>query len=293
MIRWPMRSTTIPIPTPLVVTLLLAFFPTIAHESDQPRDPGLGRSGWRVGVFPPGQYNAITDVPGVRVGQVTVWEGDDVRTGVTAILPHGGNIFQEKVPAAVVVGNGFGKLLGVTQVRELGEMETPILLTCTLCVWRAADAMVEWLLEQEGMEGVGSINPVVGETNDGGLNDIRSRPIRPEHVREALEAAAAGPVEEGSVGAGTGTQAFGWKGGIGTSSRVLPEALGRYTWGSWSNPTMGASSPWAGPLWGRSWDDTPSSDMWRLGAGTRPELRTVSEGTTTEGASPMQTGDPS
>jgi D-aminopeptidase len=185
----------------------------------------------QVGVFPPGVHNAITDVAGVRVGQVTVWEGEGVRTGVTAILPHGGNVFRERVPAAVVVGNGFGKLLGVTQVKELGEMETPILLTCTLCVWRAADAMVEWLLEQEGMEGVGSINPLVGETNDGGLNDIRSRPIRPEHVREALEGASPGPVLEGSVGAGTGTQSFGWKGGIGTSSRTLPHALGGYTLG--------------------------------------------------------------
>ena len=184
-----------------------------------------------IGVFTPGTHNAITDVAGVQVGQVTVWEGEDVRTGVTAILPHGGNVFRGKVPAAVVVGNGFGKLIGVTQVHELGEMETPILLTCTLCVWRAADAMVEWLLEQPDMGGVRSINPVVGETNDGGLNDIRSRPVRPEHVREALEGASPGPVEEGSVGAGTGTQAFGWKGGIGTSSRVLPDALGGYTVG--------------------------------------------------------------
>jgi D-aminopeptidase len=184
-----------------------------------------------IGIFPVGPWNAITDVPGVRVGQVTVWEGEDVRTGVTAILPHDGNLFHEKVPAAIEVGNGFGKLLGVTQVGELGEIETPILLTCTLCVWRAADHMVAWLLEREGMENVRSINPVVGETNDGGLNDIRSRPIRPEHVREALESAGAGPVEEGVVGAGTGTSAFGWKGGIGTSSRVLPEALGPYTVG--------------------------------------------------------------
>jgi D-aminopeptidase len=184
-----------------------------------------------IGIFPTGPWNSITDVPGVQVGQVTVWEGETVRTGVTAILPHPGNIFQEKVPGAMVVGNGFGKLLGVTQVRELGEIETPILLTCTLCVWRAADAMVAWLLEQDGMGGVGSINPVVGETNDGGLSDIRSRPIRPEHVREALETAATGPVEEGTVGAGTGTQAFGWKGGIGTSSRLLPEPLGGYTVG--------------------------------------------------------------
>ena len=184
-----------------------------------------------IGVFPTGALNTITDVEGVRVGQVTVWEGEDVRTGVTAILPHPGNIFREKVPGAVMVGNGFGKLLGVTQVRELGEIETPILLTCTLCVWKAADFMVEWLLERHGMEGVGSINPAVGETNDGGLSDIRSRPIRPEHVRQALESATSGPVEEGTVGAGTGTQAFGWKGGIGTSSRRLPANLGGWTVG--------------------------------------------------------------
>jgi D-aminopeptidase len=214
----------------LAALFFLAFAPMVlmSQETERPRARELGI---QVGVFPPGTHNAITDVDGVRVGQVTVWEGEGVRTGVTAILPHGGNAFQERVPAAVVVGNGFGKLLGVTQVKELGEMETPILLTCTLCVWRAADAMVEWLLEQEGMGGVGSINPLVGETNDGGLNDIRSRPVRPEHVREALETASPGPVEEGAVGAGTGTQSFGWKGGIGTSSRVLPEALGGYTLG--------------------------------------------------------------
>ncbi len=214
----------------LLTASVLALLPTavMSQTTERPRARGIGME---IGVFTPGTHNAITDVAGVQVGQVTVWEGEDVRTGVTAILPHGGNIFREKVPAAVVVGNGFGKLIGVTQVHELGEMETPILLTCTLCVWRAADAMVEWLLEQPGMEGVRSINPVVGETNDGGLNDIRSRPVRPEHVREALEGASPGPVEEGSVGAGTGTQAFGWKGGIGTSSRVLPEALGGYSVG--------------------------------------------------------------
>jgi D-aminopeptidase len=184
-----------------------------------------------IGIFPTGSWNAITDVAGVHVGHATVWEGESVRTGVTAILPHSGNIFREKVPGAMVVGNGFGKLLGVTQVGELGEIETPILLTCTLCVWKAADAMVAWLLEQDGMGGVRSINPVVGETNDSGLSDIRSRPIRPEHVRQALETATRGPVEEGSVGAGTGTRAFGWKGGIGTSSRVLPGALGGYAVG--------------------------------------------------------------
>ena len=181
------------------------------------------------GVLPTGPRNAITDVPGVRVGHATVREGDSVRTGVTAILPHEGNLFAERVPAAIHVGNGFGKLLGVTQVRELGELETPILLTCTLCVWRAADALVAHLLAQPGMKEVRSINPVVGETNDGyALNAIRSRPITPAHVTAALASASGGAVAEGSVGAGTGTVAFGWKGGIGTSSRRV-EAAGE-TW---------------------------------------------------------------
>jgi D-aminopeptidase len=193
------------------------------EERPRVRDVGV-----RIGIFEPGPWNAITDVPGVQVGHRTLWEGDGIRTGVTAILPHGGDLFRDRVPAAIHVGNGFGKLLGVTQIQELGELESPILLTCTLCVWQAADALVAWMLERPGMEGVGSINPVVGETNDGGLNDIRARPVRAEHVREALEGAMTGPVEEGSVGAGTGTRAFGWKGGIGTASRILPEALGGY-----------------------------------------------------------------
>ncbi len=196
--------------------------------------PGRARArdlGVAPGIFRTGAHNAITDVAGVRVGQVTVVEGDKVRTGITAIVPHDGNPFLDRVPAALHVGNGFGKLLGVTQLRELGELETPILLTCTLCVWKAADAMVEWMLARPGMERVGSINPVVGETNDGGLNDIRQRPIRAEHVRQALESAQGGAVAEGGVGAGAGTVAFGWKGGIGTSSRVLPPTLGGYTIG--------------------------------------------------------------
>jgi D-aminopeptidase len=171
-------------------------------------------------VLPPGPVNAITDVDGVRVGQATIIEGDSVRTGVTAILPHSGNLFFDRVPAALHIGNGFGKLIGVTQLSELGELETPILLTCTLCVWKAADAMAAYLLEQPGMEEVRSINPVVGETNDGYiLNAIRSRPVSASAVRRALGSAASGSVREGSVGAGTGTVAFGWKGGIGTSSR--------------------------------------------------------------------------
>lgn len=196
--------------------------------NDRPRARDIGLV---VGIFPTGPLNAITDVEGVRVGQTTVIEGGSVRTGVTAILPHGGNVFHERVPAAIHAANGFGKLLGITQVRELGELETPILLTCTLCVWKAADAMAEVLLARPDMQSVGSVNPVVGETNDGFLNDIRSRPIRYEHVVEALSSASTGPVEEGSVGAGTGTWAFGWKGGIGTSSRRLPESMRGYTVG--------------------------------------------------------------
>ncbi len=216
----------------LVVLAALTLYPvsTMAQNPsvDRPRARDLGIA---VGIFQPGTHNAITDVAGVSVGHSTVVDGDRVNTGVTAIRPHPGNPYVARVPAAIVVGNGYGKLIGVTQVRELGELETPILLTCTLCVWKAADAMVEWALGLEGMEEVGSLNAVVGETNDGGLNDIRSRPIEPRHVVEALESASGGAVAEGSIGAGRGTRAFGWKGGIGTSSRVLPESLGGFTVG--------------------------------------------------------------
>ena len=183
------------------------------------------------GIFTTGRWNAITDVAGVRVGQTTIVAGDSVRTGVTAIFPVSDNPFLSRVPAAVVVGNGFGKLLGSTQVNELGELESPVLLTCTLCVWRAADALAGWMLEQPGMQDVRSLNVVVGETNDGQLNAIRSRPITAEAVRTALTSASSGPVREGSVGAGTGTIAFGFKGGIGTSSRVVPPSLGGHTVG--------------------------------------------------------------
>jgi len=211
-------------------TLTILAMTTASHalgaQRARARDLGV-----KPGVFPTGGLNAITDVAGVRVGQTTVIEGDSVRTGVTAILPHGGNLFTDRVPAALHVGNGFGKITGVTQLRELGELETPILLTCTLCVWKAADALAGWMLAQPGMSNVRSINPVVAETNDGTLNDIRDRPITPAHVRAALAAASTGPVAEGSVGAGTGTVAFGWKGGIGTSSRVLPKSLGGWTVG--------------------------------------------------------------
>lgn len=184
-----------------------------------------------LGIFQPGKYNAITDVPGVKVGQFTLNEGNDKRTGVTAIIPHEGNIFRKKVPAAIYIGNGFGKLAGYTQVRELGNIETPIVLTNTLNVAAGLDALITYTLAQPGNENVRSVNTVVGETNDGGLNDIRSRFIKPEMVLKALEEAKGGPVEEGNVGAGTGTQIFGFKGGIGTSSRVLPKSLGGYTVG--------------------------------------------------------------
>ena len=204
--------------------------PATLNAQQRPRARDLGVA---PGVLPTGPLNAITDVAGVLVGQVTVIEADSVRTGITAIVPHPGNLFLQRVPAAVVVGNGFGKLLGSTQVNELGELETPVLLTCTLCVWKAADAMVEWMLGREDMDNVRSINPVVGETNDGyELNTaIRSRPITPAQVRQALTTAHGGPVEEGSVGAGTGTRAFEWKGGIGTSSRRVPASVGGWTVG--------------------------------------------------------------
>ncbi len=183
------------------------------------------------GTLAPGPLNAITDVDGVRVGHATVIEGERVRSGVTVIVPHPGNVFAEKVPAAIHVGNGFGKLSGVTQVRELGEIETPIALTCTLCVPNVANALITHAIEHPENADVRSVNPVVGETNDGLLSDIRSRPVREEHVLEALSAARGGPVEEGAVGAGTGTVAFGWKAGIGTSSRRLPAAQGGWTLG--------------------------------------------------------------
>nr|WP_297786539.1 P1 family peptidase [uncultured Allomuricauda sp.] len=187
--------------------------------------------GVEIGVLHPGTLNAITDVPGVKVGHYTLNKGADIRTGVTAILPHSGNIFQEKVPAAIYVGNGFGKLAGYTQVKELGNLETPIILTNTLSVPTAMNALIGYTLNQPENENVRSVNAVVGETNDGYLNDIRGRHIKEEHVLEAINNAEIGSVKEGSVGAGTGTICFGFKGGIGTSSRVLPKKSGGYTVG--------------------------------------------------------------
>jgi D-aminopeptidase len=184
-----------------------------------------------VGILPPGPRNAITDVAGVRVGHTTIADGASLNTGVTAILPHGGNVFREKVPGAVVLGNAFGKLMGSTQVRELGEIESPILLTCTLCVPRVADAALTYVLGLPGNETVRSVNVVVGETNDGSLNDIRRRAVTERDVLDAITRADTGPVAQGSVGAGRGTVAFGWKGGIGSASRRLPPALGGWTVG--------------------------------------------------------------
>ena len=210
----------------LVSVVLLLATVSLAQERASIRDWGV-----EIGIFKPGPLNAITDVAGVRVGQVTIREGDSVRTGVTAIVPHAGNLFQEKVPAAIVVGNGFGKLIGSSQVNELGQIETPILLTNTMSVWDVANGVVDHMLSLPGNENVGSVNPVVGETNDGFLNDIRGRHVTREHAKAAIAAAREGSVEEGSVGAGTGTVCFGWKGGIGTSSRRLPSSMGGFTVG--------------------------------------------------------------
>jgi D-aminopeptidase len=208
-----------------IAALSLQFADANADERPRARDIGLV-----VGTFPTGRLNAITDVDGVLVGHATRIEGDDIRTGVTAIIPGPGNLYTSPVPAWIHVGNGYGKLIGETQVREFGEIETPILLTCTLCVWSAANALKEWVYEQPGM-GEHTVNPIVGETNDANVNNMWADPIQRDEVFEALGNANSGPVEEGSVGAGTGTQAFAWKGGIGTSSRVLPGSLGGYTIG--------------------------------------------------------------
>ena len=203
-----------------------------AQEATRPEGRGRIRDfGICPGIFHPGTWNAITDVPGVKVGHVTLIEGDNIRTGVTAILPHDGNLFRKKCPAAIYVGNGFGKLAGVTQVRELGNIETPIVLTNTLSVAQGIEGVLSYTLNLKGNENVRSVNAVVGETNDAGLSDIRGRHVKADDVVKAILSAQSGPVAEGCVGAGTGTICFGWKGGIGTSSRVLPKELGGYTVG--------------------------------------------------------------
>jgi D-aminopeptidase len=210
----------------IIAALALALAATPTHAGPRAREAGVV-----IGVLPPGPSNAITDVAGVRVGHATLIKGAAVNTGVTAILPHGGNLFQEKVPAGFVAANAFGKFMGSTQVVELGEVETPILLTNTLNVAEAAAGAIEWTLAQPGNAEVRSVNAVVGETNDGFLNDIRGRHVSPADARRAIEAARPGPVAEGAVGAGTGTVAFGWKAGIGTASRRLPPSFGGWTVG--------------------------------------------------------------
>ena len=211
-----------------VICVISGYMSLVAQTQNRPRARDLGIT---VGILPSGSFNAITDVPGVVVGHTTLIRGDNVRTGVTAILPHSGNLFQEKVPGAVFVGNGFGKLAGSTQVNELGEIETPILLTSTLSVPRVADFLMDYMLALPGNEQVQSINPLVAETNDGYLNDIRGRHISRDDVFKAIKEAKSGAVDEGCVGAGTGTVAFGFKGGIGTASRKLPGRLGGFTVG--------------------------------------------------------------
>lgn len=209
----------------LCLLFLFSIFHSIA-QTKRARDLGI-----RIGVMATGEHNAITDVAGVKVGHTTIFQNDSVRTGVTAIVPHGDNLFQQKIPAAVFVGNGFGKLVGTTQIQELGNMESPVVLTNTLNVATAMEAVIDYTLLQKGNEGVQSVNAVVGETNDGYLNDIRGRHVRKEDVAKAISSAKDGAVEEGSVGAGTGTVCFGFKGGIGTASRKLPRNLGGYTVG--------------------------------------------------------------
>lgn len=215
---------------PLSLALLAMSCALLPAGADETR--GRARDfGIQIGVLPTGPHNAITDVEGVRVGHVTLIEGDSVRTGVTAILPHGGDLFQEKVPAAIHLGNGFGKLAGYSQVRELGNIETPVVLTNTLNVAAAIDAVITHTLEAPANRAVRSVNAVVGETNDGRLNDIRGRHVTPDHVLQAIRTAQPGPVAEGNVGAGTGTTSFGFKAGIGSASRRLPATLGGYTVG--------------------------------------------------------------
>ncbi len=233
----------------LVLLLAVSALAGAQEPPTTPR-PRARDIGIKPGIYDPGPLNAITDVAGVEVGQVTLIRGDNVRTGVTVILPHPGNPFQDRVAAAIYVANGFGKLVGYTQVNELGQIETPIVLTNTLSVWDAAAALADWVLKLPGNETVLSVNPVVGETNDGWLNDIRGRHVTADDVRRALAAASPGPVEEGSVGAGTGTVAFGWKGGIGTSSRRLPASLGGYTVGVLVQTNFGGRLTIAGvPVW--------------------------------------------
>lgn len=244
--------------SPSALSLLVSLLFMTMHQSlsqTRPRDLGVS-----FGILPIGPLNAITDVPGVKVGQFTKIEGQDIRTGVTAILPHGGNLFQQKVPAAIFVGNGFGKLAGVTQVQELGNLESPILLTNTLSVAAGIEGVVRYSLGQPGNESIQSVNAVVGETNDGYLNDIRGMHISPNEIVQAIQSAKTGQVEEGNVGAGTGTVCFGWKGGIGTASRKLPESLGGHTVGVLVQTNFGGNLQIAGVPVGEKLGKYPFKD---------------------------------
>lgn len=241
---------------PSAFSILLLFL-TMHEIFSQTRPRNLGVP---FGILPAGPLNAITDVPGVKIGQLTKIEGQDVRTGVTAILPHGENLFQEKVPAAIFVGNGFGKLAGYTQVQELGNLESPIILTNTLSVAAGIEGVVRYSLSQPGNESIQSVNAVVGETNDGYLNDIRGMHISGEEVIQAIHSAKTGEVEEGNVGAGTGTVCFGWKGGIGTASRKLPESLGGHTVGVLVQSNFGGNLQIAGVPVGEKLGKFPFKD---------------------------------
>lgn len=260
-----------------LINVVPANMQTNMQKNQRPR---AGDVGVRVGVLPTGAQNAITDVAGVRVGHTTITRGESIRTGTTAILPHAGNLFREKVAGAVFVGNGFGKLAGSTQVNELGEIETPILLTSTLSVPRVADAVLDYMLALPGNEDVRSVNPLVAETNDGGLNDIRGRYITREDVFNAIKAATGGAVEEGAVGAGTGTIAFGFKGGIGTSSRKLPPALGGYTVGALVQTNYGGVLTINGAPVGRELGKFYLKDELERAAGASTSTRATADGQT-------------
>jgi D-aminopeptidase len=240
----------------LLITILLLMGFDSYPQIKRARDYGI-----EIGVLRTGLHNAITDVEGVKVGHTTLIKGDSIRTGVTAILPHAGNIFQQKVPAAIYIGNGFGKLTGYSQVKELGNIETPVILTNTLSVPTASDALISYSLGLPGNHDVHSVNPVVGETNDGWLNDIRGRHIREEHIIEAIRNAKIGKVEEGNVGAGTGTICFGYKGGIGTSSRVIPSSLGGFTVGVLVQTNFGGVLEINGVHVGKELNNYPYRDL--------------------------------
>jgi D-aminopeptidase len=268
-----------------IALALIASFPLIAaNAQDKPSNtrPRASDLGLKIGVLPTGQLNAITDVAGVEVGHTTINHGNEIHTGVTAVLPHSGNLYREKVPGAVFVGNGFGKLVGSTQVEELGEIETPILLTSTLSVPRVADALISFMLALPGNQHVLSINPIVGETNDGYLSDIRGRHITADDVVTAIKNAKGGPVEEGAVGAGTGTVAFGWKGGIGTASRRLPSRsreIGGYTVGVLVQTNFGGVLTIAGAPVGQELGQYYlREELQHQGAAVSPVRRSLGEG---------------